>query len=166
MKTFCKTALVGLGATATVDLFTFILSLFTHKGHGILYIGRWVAYTFKGTFFHNNIIETPSVNHELVIGWIVHYFVGILFAFGLIAVFGKKWLKKPNFFAAMIIGNITLFFPICILQPVMGFGVAFSKLPQMGFLLTKIILIHVVYGLGLYLTATMIKTNPPVNQKA
>lgn len=163
MKTFCKTALVGLGATATVDLFTFILSFFTHKGHGILYIGRWVTYTFKGTFFHYNIIETPSGDYELIIGWITHYVIGIVFAFGLVAVFGKKWLAKPNFLAAMIVGNITLFFPICILQPAMGFGIAFSNLPQTGFLLTKIIFIHVIYGLGLYITAIAVQRFSPTN---
>lgn len=162
MKSIFKTILVGIGATAMVDLFTFILSLFTHKGHGILYIGRWVAYTFKGTFFHHNIIESPAVNNELLIGWLAHYVIGILFAFGLVALFGKKWLNTPNFLAAMIIGNVTLFFPVCIVQPAMGFGVAFSKIPQTGFLLTKIILIHVVYGLGLYVTATALKKLPMV----
>lgn len=160
MKAIYKTALVGVGATATVDLFTSVLSLFTHKGHGILYVGRWVSYVFKGTILHDNIIKTPSVNNEMLVGWLTHYGIGILFAFGLLALFGKKWLAKPNFLAAMIIGNVTLFFPICMLQPAMGFGVAFSKLPHTGFLLTKIILIHVVYGVGLYLSAIALRRIP------
>lgn len=163
MKTAIKTALVGIGATATVDAITYILSLFTHKGHGIIYIGRWVAYAFNGTFLHATIIETPSVTNEVLIGWLTHYVVGILFAFGLIALFGKKWLAKPGILAAMIVANVTLFFPICILQPAMGFGIAFSKLPQADFLLAKIMLIHAAYGFGLYYTA-LILNKIPVNQ--
>ena len=157
MNTSIKTAMVGIGATALVDFFTFILSLFTHKAHGILYTGRWVAYLFKGTFFHYTIVETPAAENELFIGWLVHYSVGILFAFALVAVFGKKLLERPYFLAAMIIGIVTLFFPVWVLQPAMGFGVAFSKLPQAGFLLAKIFFIHVVYGLGLYFTALILQ---------
>lgn len=157
LNTSIKTALVGIGATAAVDCFAFILGLFTHKGHGILYIGRWIAYLFKGTFFHYTIIETPPAGNELLIGWLAHYSIGILFAFALVAMFGKKWLESPNFLAAMIIANITLFFAVCILHPAMGFGVAFTNLPQVGFLLAKIILIHVVYGLGLYFTAITLR---------
>lgn len=157
MNNFIRIALVGIGATFTVDLSTFIIGLFTYKSHGILYIGRWVAYVFKGTFFYNNIIDTPSVANELFIGWVTHYTIGILFAFTLIAVFGKKWLANPNFLAPMVIGSVTLFLPICILQPAMGFGIAFSKLPNMWFLLFKIILIHIVYGSGLYLAAIILK---------
>jgi hypothetical protein len=157
MNSSLKTALVGIGATAIVDGFTFVLSLFTHKGHGIVYIGRWVAYIFKGKLFHNTIIETPPSANEMLIGWLTHYTVGILFAFSLIAIFGKRWLVKPNFMAAMIIGNVTLFFPICVLQPALGFGIAFSKLSQAPFLLIKIILIHVVYAIGLYCVAMVVK---------
>lgn len=160
MNTTLKTILVGIGATATVDFFTLILNLFTHKGHGILYIGRWVVYLFKGTFFHYTIIETPAVDNELLIGWLAHYTIGILFAFSLVVVFGKKWLERSNLLVAMIIGNLTLFFPICILQPAVGFGIAFSNLPQTGFLLAKIISIHIVYGLGLYFTAITLKKVP------
>lgn len=157
MNSFTKTIMVGIGATATVDCFTFLLSHITHKSHGILYIGRWVAYLFKGRIFHDTIIETPSIANELMIGWLTHYSIGIVFAFFLVAIFEKKWLAKPNLLAAMIIANFTLFIPVCILQPALGFGVAFSNLPHPIFLLVKIFLIHLVYGLGLYLTAIVIK---------
>lgn len=157
MNNALKTVLVGIVATATVDAFTFLISLFTHKSHGIQYIGRWAAYLFKGQFWHNTIKETPSVSNELLIGWMTHYTIGIVFAFALVLLFGKKWLIKPSLLPAMIIGNSTLFFPICIVQPALGFGVAFSNLPQPAFLLLKIILIHAVYGIGLYWAAFLVK---------
>lgn len=153
MNNSLKTMVVGIGATATVDGFTYLLSLFTHKGHGILYLGRWVAYIFEGQFVHNTIRETPSIANELLIGWLTHYTMGIAFAFALVFVFGKQWLSSPSFLPATIIGNVTLFLPICILQPALGFGIAFSRMPHAPFLLIKILLIHAVYAIGLYWVA-------------
>jgi Protein of unknown function (DUF2938) len=157
MSNTLKTIVVGIGATAAVDVFTFLLSLFTHKGHGILYIGRWVAYIFKGQFVHDTIKETPSIENELLIGWLTHYAIGIAFAFALVMVFGKNWLRSPSLLPAMIIGNVTLFIPFCIVQPALGFGIAFSKIPHAPFLIIKIILIHSIYGIGLYCTAMAVK---------
>jgi len=157
MSNALKTIVVGIGATAAVDVFTFLLSLFTHKGHGILYIGRWVAYIFKGQFVHNTIRETPSIENELLIGWLTHYAIGIAFAFALVMVFGKNWLNSPSLPPAMITGNVTLFIPICIVQPALGFGIAFSKIPHAPLLIIKIILIHAVYGIGLYGAANAVK---------
>ncbi|MGL2965839.1 DUF2938 family protein [Flavobacterium sp. XGLA_31] len=165
MNNTLKTILVGIGATAAVDVFTYILSLFTHKGHGILYIGRWEAYIFKGQFVHNTIRETPSMANELLIGWITHYTIGVVFAFSLVFLFGKKWLNSPSFLPAMILGNVTLFIPICIVQPVLGFGIAFSKIPQAPFLLIKIILIHTVYSIGIYWMAMALKHLEKSKQK-
>ena len=153
MKHSSQTVLIGLGATAMVDVFTFILSQFTHKSHGIQYIGRWSAYLFRGELCHDTIADAPSLAHEMLLGWVVHYAVGVVFAFCLVGLFGKRWLAEPALPPALVVGSTTLFFPICILQPAMGFGIAFSKVPHGGFLLLKIIAIHAVYGVGLYLLA-------------
>lgn len=157
MNSTLKTALVGVGATALVDCFSFLLSLATHKSHGILYIGRWISYLFNGRWLHDTIMETPDMPGELLVGWLAHYSAGILFAFLLTAVFTKKSINKPSISSALIIGISTLFFPVFVLQPAMGFGIAFSKLPQWPFLLTKLFLIHAVYGVGLYWTILGLK---------
>ena len=166
MKNSVRIILIGTGATFTIDCFTFLLSLLTQKGNGIVYIGRWVAYLFKGKVFHNTIIQTPSVPNEMLIGWITHYSIGILFAFVLVLVFGIKWLSKPTIEAALVIGTISLFFPVCLLQPALGFGIAFSQLPNALFLFIKLVLIHIVYAIGLYWSAMLIqhsKKNSSIN---
>lgn len=153
MKNLTRTVLVGIGATLAIDSSTALLSLFGTKSHGLLFVGRWLAYIPKGKFFHHTIIQTPSVANELIIGWIAHYCIGIAFAFLLVLMYGKKWLLKPRLFPAIVIGIITLIAPIFILQPVLGFGIAFSNMPKPGFLMLKILRIHIVYGAGLYLSA-------------
>lgn len=155
MKTL-KIILIGTGATVAIDCFTYIISLFGHKPRGILFVGRWLAYFPKGKFFHNTIIETPSIVNELIIGRITHYSIGILFAFLLVKVYGGKWLEKPRLFPAIIIAMITLITPFFILQPALGFGIALSNMPHQIPLLIKTLLIHLVYGIGLYLSAKVI----------
>lgn len=152
-----KTILIGIGGTAAIDCFTFLVSLIGNTPRGILFVGRWLAYMPKGKFFHHTIIETPSIANELIIGQIAHYSIGIIFAFLLVVVYGEKWLVNPRLFPAIIIAFITLIPPIFILQPALGFGIAFSNMPIPGLLLLKIYLIHMVYGIGLYLSAKIMQ---------
>ena len=110
MKAF-KTILVGVGATFTIDCFTFIISLFGNSPRGILFVGRWMAYMPQGKFLHHTVIETPAIANELIIGHVAHYCIGITFAFLLVKMFGENWLSKPTFHPALIIAIISLIFP-------------------------------------------------------
>jgi hypothetical protein len=151
-----KVILIGAGATAVIDCFTFMVSLFGNTPRGILFVGRWLAYIPKGKFLHHTIIETPSIANELLIGRVAHYCIGITFAFLLIIMYGKKWLLKPTLNPALVVAIITLVTPIFILQPALGFGIAFSNMPQQVHLIVKTILIHTIYGFGLYLSAKLL----------
>ena len=157
MKAF-KTILIGVGATFTIDCFTFIISLFGNSPRGILFVGRWLAYMPQGKFLHHTIIETPSIANELIIGQIAHYCIGITFAFLLVKMFGEKWLSKPTLHPAFIIAIVTLIIPVFILQPALGFGIAFSNMPQQIHLLTKTVVIHTIYGFGLYFSAVVLNS--------
>lgn len=154
-----KTILIGVGATLAIDCFTFIISLFGNSPRGILFVGRWLAYIPKGKFFHNTIIQTPSIANELIIGRVAHYCIGITFAFLLVIIYGEKWISKPRLYPAMIIAIITLITPIFILQPALGFGIAFTNMPHQLHLLTKTIIIHAIYGFGLYFSAVLLNNS-------
>ena len=157
MKAF-KAVLIGVGATFTIDCFSFIISLFGNSPRGILFVGRWLAYMPQGKFLHHTIIETPSIANELIIGQIAHYCIGITFAFLLVKMFGEKWLSKPTLHPAFIIAIVTLIIPVFILQPALGFGIAFSNMPQQIHLLTKTVVIHTIYGFGLYFSAVVLNS--------
>lgn len=154
-----KTILVGIGATVAIDCFTFLVSLFGKAPRGILFVGRWLAYMPKRKFLHHTIIETPSIANELLIGRIAHYCIGIAFAFLLVILYGEKWLSKPTLYPALVIAIITLVTPIFILQPALGFGIAFFNMPEQVHLIVKTLLIHTIYGLGLYVSARVLNQN-------
>jgi len=151
-----KTLAIGIGATLVIDIWVSILKLFNIKSLDYRYVGRWIGNFSKGKFFHNKIQDTPPIPHELIIGWTVHYLIGITFAFILIAVYGISWLDKPRILPAIIIGLITAGGPFFIMQPAFGFGIASSKLANPTLLRLKSLGTHLIYGIGLYLSAVLL----------
>lgn len=153
MTTTYKTILIGLGATFLIDCWTFLLKLMGIKAQGLVFIGRWIAYMREGKFTHDTIIEAAGFQCELIVGWLAHYVVGVSFAFLLVWLYGKRWINKPTMLPAMIVALATFSVPVFFVQPALGFGIAFSNMPHQYYLLLRLFLIHVVYGVGLFLTA-------------
>jgi len=149
-----KTLLIGIGATLAIDIWVSFLKLFKIKSLDYKYVGRWIGNFPRGKFFHNKIQDTPPIPHELILGWTVHYLIGITFAFILVFVYGVSWLDKPTFLPAIITGLITSIAPFLIMQP--GFGVASSKLPHSNLLRLKSLGTHLIYGIGLHGSALLL----------
>jgi len=156
MSTILKIIIVGIGATLAIDFWTILLKLFNIKSLDYRLVGRWIGNIPKGKFFHNKIFDTPPIPYELIIGWTAHYLIGITFAFLLVAVYGESWLDKPGIFPAIIIGLVSVVAPLFVMQPAFGFGIASSKLPGPNLKRLKSILTHLIYGIGLYLSAILL----------
>ncbi len=156
MNTIIKITLIGIGATATMDIFAFILSKFGINGLDYRFLGRWIGHIFNGKFFHNKIFDSPIIKNEQIIGQFAHYSIGIAFAFLLVLLFGKKWVESPSLFPALAIGLLTMAAPFFLMQPAFGFGIAGSNLPDPNKARLMSLIIHSVYGVGLFLSALLI----------
>ncbi len=156
MNIALKIIVIGIGATFTMDSYSFILKLFGIKGLDYRFLGRWIGHTFNGKYYHNKIMDSPPIKHELIIGQIAHYSIGITFAFLLVMLFGKKWLNNPSLFPALMIGLLTIVAPFFIMQPAFGFGIAGSNLPHPNQARLMSLIIHCVYGFGLFVTALIV----------
>ena len=153
MDIIIKTILIGVGATLLMDVWAQILKIFYIKSLDYRFVGRWIGYFFKGKYNHHKIFDSKPIKDEKLIGWIAHYSIGIVFAFLLIIIYGKSWLIKPTLFPALVVGVLTIIAPFCIMQPAFGLGFASSKLPNANILRFRSLLTHLVFGLGLYLSA-------------
>jgi hypothetical protein len=151
-----KILAIGISATLAIDIWVSFLKLFKINSLDYRYVGRWIGNFPKGKYFHNKIQDTQPIPHELILGWTVHYLIGITFAFILVAVYGISWLDKPSLLPAIIIGLITAAGPFFIMQPAFGFGIASSKLPSPNLLRLKSLGTHLIYGIGLYVSAILI----------
>lgn len=156
MTTVIKILIIGIGATMAIDIWNRLLGLLKIKSLDFRFVGRWIVNMSRYKFFHKNIFDTPSVPNELLIGWLTHYLIGISFAFLTIIVFGEKWLDNPTFLPAITIGMVTFIAPLFIMQPAFGFGIASHKLPDPFWKIIKSMFTHLVYGIGLYLSAILL----------
>ncbi len=152
-----KIIVIGVGATLTVDVWTFFLGLFNIKSLDYRFVGRWISNFPMGKVFHKNIMQTEPVKGELFIGWLAHYLIGINFAILLFLFYGKEWIDNPDIYSAVVFGIITVVAPLFIMQPAFGFGIASSNLPKPNIRRLKSLFTHLIYGIGLYITAILIK---------
>jgi hypothetical protein len=120
-------------------------------------VGRWFAYFLRGRFRHDSIAATPVVRGELLIGWVAHYLIGVTFAILLIGLFGRAWLQQPTLGPALLVGVATVVFPLLIMQPGMGAGIAASRMPNPAAARLHSVVTHAIFGIGLYLAALAVR---------
>lgn len=87
--------LIGLGATAIMDVWLLLLKRTGIPGLNFVFLGRWVGHIFRGQWFHQGMTTAQPIRGELALGWLSHYIIGILFAFLFIAIKGTFWLQQP-----------------------------------------------------------------------
>lgn len=121
-------------------------------------VGRWIAYMPRGRFRHDSIKAAPPVQGEKAIGWIAHYAIGIAFAALLLALFGLEWAAQPTPGPALLVGVATVVAPFFLMQPGMGLGIAASRTPRPNAARIQSVLTHAVFGLGLFLSASLVNS--------
>ncbi len=102
---------------------------------------------------HDKIADASPVRGELLLGWSVHYAIGVGFATILVALFGLEWLHQPTLVPALVVGVFTVVFPFFLMQPGMGLGVAATKAPRPNMARLRSLMSHTIFGFGLYAAA-------------
>jgi len=154
--TLAETALricaLGVIATAFLDLWLAFLQprMLGIPFNGFHLVGRWASYFPQKRFAHDNIGKAEPMPHEVALGWIVHYLVGILFAGILIGLSGMGWIDYPTFIPAFLVGIGSVSAPFLIMQPAFGFGFAAAKTAQPWQARRRSLLTHTIFGLSLY----------------
>ena len=152
-----ETVLIGLGATFVMDLWAVFLNrAFAIPLPNYCFIGRWLRHMANGTFIHPRIAAATQQPAECPIGWIAHYTIGALFALALVALTTAQWLRAPTLTPALIFGIVTVGFPFFIMHPAFGLGLAASKAPNPMQARLRSLMNHVVFGVGLYLSALVL----------
>ena len=82
-RAFIVGLIVGILATVTMDVGASIALRLGIAGRGLRrtgpdLIGRWIGYLLRGKFRHTDILQTPPLRGELVLGLAAHYLIGIV----------------------------------------------------------------------------------------
>ena len=157
MELLLKGVVIGFGATVLMDLWAVLLwKAFGQARPNWAPVGRWFWHLKNGTVFHDTIADAEPYEHELALGWIGHYAVGILYGVILALIVGGAWFAAPTFLPAWILGIVTVGAGWFLLQPGLGIGVAASKLPNANMVRFLNLVAHTVFALGLYGTALLL----------
>jgi len=157
MHDLYRILLIGLVATATMDLWALLLAQFGVPGSPWGLVGRWVGHMPRGRFLHASIAQAQPVPGELAIGWATHYAIGIAYAAAFALIVGLAWARQPTLLPALAFGVATVAAPLFVMQPAMGSGIAASKTPAPGKTRLRSIANHTVFGAGLYLAAVLVE---------
>ena len=153
--------LVGIGATALMDLWLLALQRAGLPTMDFALLGRWVGHLARGRVAHAAIRQSPPVRGERALGWLAHYAVGVAFALALVALQGPGWLARPSLMPALAFGLASVVAPLFVLQPAMGAGVASSRTPSPLKNSLRSLANHAVFGLGLFVSATVLSATVP-----
>ncbi|WP_313620244.1 DUF2938 domain-containing protein [Achromobacter sp.] len=152
-----RVALVGVGATAIMDVWSLTLRRLGVPTLDYALVGRWAGHLCRGRFAHASIGRAPPVPGERPVGWAIHYGTGLAFAGLLIAVQGGAWLHDPAFLPAVAVGVATVVVPWFVIQPAMGAGFMSAKTPTPLKNCLRSLATHGVFGAGLYLSAAALQ---------
>jgi hypothetical protein len=153
-----RSVAIGIGATVLLDLWAILLNkVFGQGAPNWAPVGRWFWHLKDGKVFHDDINRATPYAHELALGWIGHYAVGILYGVLLVIFAGAAWLANPTFVPAWILGIVTVAAGWFLLQPGLGLGWAASKTPNPNKVRFLNLVGHTVFAIGLWGTALLIR---------
>lgn len=152
---------IGVGASVLMDAW----NLFLKRAFGIpsldyCLLGRWLLHMPEGTFVHSSIASATPGRHECAAGWVAHHTIGVVLAAVFLALAPADWLERPTILPALLYGIGTVVFPLFILQPSLGLGIASSRAPRPAQARLKSFVTHAVFGVGLYLCAVALNHLP------
>lgn len=145
---------IGVGASLLMDAWNLLLKrAFGVPSLDYCLLGRWFLHMPEGIVFHSGIAAASPRRFERAVGWVAHYTIGVLLALVFLALAPTDWLQRPTVLHALLYGVGTVVFPLFVLQPSLGLGIASSKTPKPAQSRIKSLMTHVVFGVGLYLCA-------------
>ncbi|MBI6918884.1 MULTISPECIES: DUF2938 family protein [Pseudomonas] len=147
---------IGIGATVVMDLWGLLLRRLGVATLNFAMVGRWAGHLLNGRVLHQAIAKAEPVRNELAWGWVIHYAIGVLVAMLLVVVVGEGWLLSPTLLPAAVVGVGTVVAPLCFMQPAMGAGFFASRTPKPARNCLKSLATHLVFGVGLYLSAGLL----------
>lgn len=150
-----RVVLVGVGATAVMDIWLLLLKQVGVPTTNFALIGRWVGHLAAGRVMHTSMAQAPPIGGERSLGWLTHYAVGVVFAALLVGLLGVHWLQQPTLLPALAFGVATVALPLFVMQPAMGLGVAGTRTPAPLKNTLRSLANHAVFGGGMYLTAML-----------
>jgi hypothetical protein len=151
MEEAVRTLVMGILATIAIDIWTtFANKVLKLPRTNWAMVGRWIGHIPSGRFTHDPISASPPVQHELLIGWVFHYAIGVAYAALYVVYVVAVREGMPTLASAWIFGAITILSPWFVMQPALGLGFLAARAPQPNRVRLQNFVIHSIFGVALY----------------
>jgi len=146
----------GVFATVVLDLWQRVL----HRVGGIPptnwgIVGRWFAHMPRGRFVHAAIADAEPVANEAVIGWVMHYLIGVVYGLVYLGIVVLLPGGTPTLLNGFVFGLLSVVVPWFLMQPALGVGIMGSKAPNPAVPRYGALAAHILYGVALWGGAAM-----------
>ena len=153
--------IVGVLATVTMDVVAVIALRLGIAGRGPRrtgpdLIGRWIGYLLRGRFRHTDILQTPPLRGELVLGLAAHYLIGIMLTLMYLGVVVVAH-ARPTALSAILYGTATTVLPWFLMFPSQGMGWLGWDAPDDAHLARASLFNHIIFGLGIAVWVAVMK---------
>src|SRR5262249_34786120 len=151
---------VGILATVTMDAVAVIAHRLGMTGHGPRrtgpdLIGRWIGYLLQGKFRHTDILQTPPLRGELLLGFAAHYSIGIVLTLVYLCLLVVAH-ATPTILGAVLYGTATTVLPWFVMFPSQGMGWLGRNAPGNAHLARISLFNHIMFGMGIALWTAVI----------
>lgn len=151
MEFIFKILFIGIVATIVIDLWaTFSNKFLNFPRTNWAMVGRWLGHIPSGRLTHTSISSSPEIIRENLLGWVFHYFIGVVYAFFYIGFIVLAMGSEPSALSAWLFGLVTILSPWFIMQPSLGMGICASRTPKPNMVRLQNLAIHSIFGLTLY----------------
>lgn len=151
MEQALRALAMGLTATVAIDVWaTFANRVLGWPRTNWRMVGRWIGHMPGGRFTHVSINSSPSIRHELAIGWAFHYVVGCIYAALYLMYVDAAQMGRPTLGSAVSFGLVTVLSPWLLMQPGLGLGICAARAPRPNLVRLQNLIIHTIFGLALY----------------
>lgn len=119
-------------------------------------LGRYLVYITQGHPLVEAIQQVPAVPHEVLIGWLVHFSVSLVYTVIYISFVEKGLFLKPSLKKSLFYAWSLLFFPLVVVSYAFGEGFFHVNSPNMIHAILFSTFCHSCYGIGLYITTKVL----------
>ena len=113
-------------------------------------VGRWSMYVCtSGKVYHPSIDLTDSIKNEVLVGWIVHYLVALMYAISFWFLVEYFHILSRTILDGLIFGAISVAIPWIFFMPCLGKGFFASQTPNPILACSLALVSHSVLGVAL-----------------
>jgi hypothetical protein len=139
--------IIGVLACASLDLWQRILLIFFKiPTSNWKLVGRWLLRFLKTrSWVQNDLLKNKEMKNELLIGWLFHYFVAIVYALFYYFLV-KLELLNYGWADGLLFGIVSVLVPWFVFMPAMGAGILANRTENPKLACSLAVFSHSIFG--------------------